>query len=95
MTLSPVSRSRLGKFHAILALAAVSMLALAPGEVSAAPRFCPQFITKYCVMNSAGLIFTAFTNPCFAARQHLRVLYIGSCKFGPVTPRTCKGTTCV
>jgi hypothetical protein len=46
----------------------------------AAAAICPQFLTAYCVVNSAGVRFTTMTNPCFARARHLRILYRGHCR---------------
>jgi hypothetical protein len=79
-----------------VALLAVAIgLLFAPGEASACSRFCPQYLAQYCVVQPDGQIETVWTNPCFACWQHIRILYMGQCKFRPVIiPRTCKGTTC-
>jgi hypothetical protein len=49
-------------------------------------KICPRFVARYCVMNKAHLIYTAWTNPCLASERGLTVLYAGMCKFGPVNP---------
>lgn len=64
----------------IALLAATVALTFAPSDGAAASRFCPQFLTQYCVVNAAGMRYTAETNPCFARREHLRILYRGQCK---------------
>ena len=94
MQRSPASNSHLRIFLFVSALAAGAALGLLANEADAKPMICPQFLAKYCVVNSAGRIFTAFTNPCFAKEQHLRVLYMGACRFSPRI-MTCKGTRCV
>jgi hypothetical protein len=77
-----------------LGVAALCVTA-AVSDAMAKPKICPQFLAKYCVMNKADLIYTTWTNPCFASEQGLRILYAGACKFGPVNPpRTCTGSKC-
>lgn len=62
------------------AVLAVSIgLGFLPGEALAA-KICPQYLTRYCVVNSAGIRSTIWTNPCFAREAHLRILYAGHCK---------------
>jgi len=66
-------------------LAALAFAALAGSAVmatSAQAKICPQFIAKYCVYDKTQLIFTAFTNPCFASEKGWTVIYRGGCKFG-------------
>jgi hypothetical protein len=53
-------------------------LYLSPREAAAA--VCPQFLTAYCVVNSAGVRMTVMTNPCFARQRHWRILYRGHCR---------------
>jgi hypothetical protein len=79
----------------IAGLASVIGLALSPrAGLAACPKICPQFLTAYCVMEPDGTISTVNTNPCFACRQNIRVLYMGACKTSTGFPRTCNGTTC-
>jgi hypothetical protein len=80
----------------VAVLAVAFGLVLAPGHASAAcPKFCPQYLAQYCVVQPDGQIETVWTNPCFACWQHIRILYMGRCKLPwGIIPRTCKGTTC-
>jgi hypothetical protein len=96
MKRSPLQNSRFRNACKVALLAAVIGLALAPRETLAAcPRFCPQFVTDYCVVEPNGTIATVGTNPCFACWQHLRILYRGQCKIWYGPPRTCKKTGCI
>ena len=73
--------SRFRKVH-LAAASVLGLLASAASPADAAnPKICPQFLTKYCVYNSAKLIFTAETNPCFAKQRHLTIIYAGQCRF--------------
>ena len=69
-------------FYRLAALAFVAMAWAAVSASSAQAKICPQFIAKYCVYNKSHLIFTAFTNPCFASERGWTVIYMGGCKFG-------------
>ncbi len=71
---------------AFVPLTAALLATVAAPDAVAKPKICPQFLAKYCVMNKADLIYTAWTNPCFASEQGLRILYAGACKFGPLKP---------
>jgi hypothetical protein len=68
------------------ALALVLVAATPATSAAAKGKICPQFLARYCVVNKAHLIYTAWTNPCFASERGLTVLYAGMCKFGPVNP---------
>jgi hypothetical protein len=71
-----------------LALGLLALVVIAAATPAVAKgKICPQFLARYCVMNKAHLIYTAWTNPCFASEQGLTVLYAGMCKFGPVNPK--------
>jgi hypothetical protein len=76
-------------------LAAAVGLALTPRDASACPRFCPQFVTNYCVLEPDGTIVTKETNPCFACKAHDRILYIGACKYWWGPPKSCQGGSCL
>jgi hypothetical protein len=95
MKRSPLQSSRFRNACKIAVLAAVIGLTLAPRETSACPRFCPQYLTQYCVVERNGTIGTVWTNPCFACWQHIRILYRGECRWWIGPPRTCKGTSCI
>ena len=69
-----------------ITLGAVAVVLLATIPAAAKVKICPQFLARYCVVNKAHLIYTAWTNPCFASERGLTVLYAGMCKFGPVNP---------
>jgi hypothetical protein len=45
----------------------------------ACERICPQYLTRYCVEGPGGRVFTTMTNPCFACRRDLKILYRGPC----------------
>jgi hypothetical protein len=93
MIKSPLQR--LWTVTTIAALAVAAAIILAPGQASACSRICPQYLAKYCVVAPDGQIETVWTNPCFACWAHLRVLYLGECKYRwGIIPPTCKGTTC-
>jgi len=88
------TRSRLAELSRGV-FAAALLATMATTAAMARPTICPLFLAKYCVINKAHLIYTAWTNPCLAREQGLTVLYAGACKFGPVNPpRTCTGTKC-
>ena len=95
MKRSPLQNSRFRNACKVALSAAVIGLALAPRETAACPRICPQFLAQYCVVEPDGNISTVWTNPCFACRQHIRILYSGACKLWFGIPRTCKGTSCI
>jgi hypothetical protein len=86
--------SRFRNACAIAIVMAMVGLTWSPRQALACPRICPQFLTQYCVLEPDGTVSSVETNPCFACKQHLRILYQGACKvwFGP--PRTCSGTSC-
>ena len=84
------TNSVVGKIRALSALAALAF-GLAGNEGIASAAVCQQVVSKYCVVSPAGVIFSAFTNSCFAREQHLRVLYRGRCIYSSVV-RTCRGT---
>ena len=94
MKSSLLQSSWLPTFCKIAIVAVVFGLALGPRQSAACPRICPQFLAEYCVVEPDGQISTVETNPCFACRQHLRILYMGHCKLWIGPPRTCKGTSC-
>ena len=64
----------------VSAVAAAFVAATAPIEAFGA-GVCPQFVTKYCVYNSAKVIFTAEINPCLAKQKHWTIIYAGQCRF--------------
>ena len=69
----------------IARLAALALVTLAGAALSASgaqAKICPQFVAKYCVYNKDHLIFSAFTNPCFASEKGWTVIYPGGCRFG-------------
>ena len=90
MTPSFPTNSMAGKIRALAVLAALAF-GLAGNEGIASAAVCQQVVSKYCVVSPAGVIFSAFTNSCFAREQHLRVLYRGRCIYSSIV-RTCRGT---
>jgi hypothetical protein len=58
------------------------MIAVPFRNHAAAAVFCPQFLAQYCAVDKDGSRRTAWTNPCVAKRDGLRVLHMGSCKGG-------------
>jgi hypothetical protein len=68
---------------ALLAGIAGAMTAIPAGNRAEAARFCPQFVTTYCVVDKTGFRHNAETNPCLAHRAGMRVLHIGACE-GPI-----------
>lgn len=48
-----------------------------------AAAICPQYLAQYCVVEKDGFRHTAWTNPCFAKAEGLRVLHLGACQ-GPI-----------
>jgi hypothetical protein len=82
------------KIAALAAVVGFALLPRASAAAAACPRFCPQYLAEYCVLEPDGQISTVWTNPCFACHQHIRILYAGACKIWIGIPRTCKGTTC-
>jgi hypothetical protein len=68
--------------YRLAALALIALTGAAVSAPSAQAKICPQFIAKYCVYNKDHLIFSAFTNPCFASEKGWTVIYLGGCKFG-------------
>jgi hypothetical protein len=76
-------------------LALILVAATPATPVVAKEKICPLFLARYCVMNKAHLIYTAWTNPCLASERGLTVLYAGMCKFGPVNPPRCSGPKCM
>ncbi len=74
-----MNRSRFNNFCNMAILAGGVALGFSPGE-AVAGKICPQFLTRYCVVDSAGHEETMMTNPCFAKQRHLRILHRGACK---------------
>ena len=76
------SRKQAWSFAVLAGIAATLMSA----PSSQARGVCPQFVTKYCVVDKDGFTrHTEMTNPCFAKARGQRVLHIGACQ-GPVCP---------
>ncbi len=74
---------RLSNLWKVALLAALAAPLFAPGRAAAANgEICPQFEARYCIVNCDGRHLTVMTNPCFARREHLRVLHAGSCNKG-------------
>ncbi len=68
---------------AVLAGVAATLLSMPSSE---ARSVCPQYVTKYCVVDKDGFTrHTETTNPCFAKARGQRVLHIGACE-GPICP---------
>jgi hypothetical protein len=93
MRRSLLQNSWLQNSSKIVVLAVIIGLGFPPRETLASGRVCPQYLILYCVQNSAGATFTAWTNPCFARHNGLRILYPGNCNiiFNP----PCIGTLCL
>jgi hypothetical protein len=60
--------------------AALAAAVLAPMKGHAQERVCPQFLAQYCVERDDGAKETRMTNPCFAERDHVKVVHPGPCK---------------
>ena len=76
------SRKRAASLAVLVGIAATLMSA----PSSQAKNVCPQFVTKYCVVDKDGSTrHTEMTNPCFAKARGQRVLHIGTCE-GPACP---------
>ncbi|MFY9692483.1 MAG: hypothetical protein WA776_21345 [Xanthobacteraceae bacterium] len=68
---------------AILGGLAATMTAMPVGSRAEAAPICPQYLAQYCVVEKNGFRHAAWTNPCFAKQQGLRVLHLGMCE-GPI-----------
>lgn len=51
-----------------------------PLAAVAQERVCPQFLARYCVEREDGGHETRMTNPCFAERDHAKVVHPGPCE---------------
>lgn len=63
--------------------AAAITAAVVFNPVASRAQVCPQFLAQYCVVEKNGFHHTAWTNPCFAKQEGLRVLHPGMCE-GPI-----------
>lgn len=68
---------------AVLGGLAATMTVMPVGSRAEAAAICPQFLAQYCVVEKNDFRHTAWTNPCFAKQQGLRILHAGMCE-GPI-----------
>jgi hypothetical protein len=57
--------------------------AVVPASNRAEAAWCPGWMEQYCVLSRDGVEFVAWTKPCFAREEGLRILHRGVCHGPP------------
>ena len=64
----------------VLSVAILAGVAAAvPASNCAEAAWCPGWMEQYCVLSRDGVEFVAWTKPCFAREEGLRILHRGLC----------------
>jgi hypothetical protein len=60
-------------------LAGLTAIMSVPAADRAEAAWCPGWMEQYCVLSRDGVEFVAWTKPCFARQEALRILHPGLC----------------